>query len=167
MEWRTVPEYTDYEVNEFGDLRWKKNGKLKVKIITPAGYVKYRVTKARRYRLAHRMVASAFIPNPENKPQVNHLDGDKWNNHVSNLEWCTNEENWAHALATGLWTETLGQRQRILSEDQVQEIRDLRGKMRQKDIANLYGVSQTTVTNIQTGKAWRQRVIPPKTETVV
>ena len=69
------------------------------------GYERVRLTVDRKkYSLkVHREVAKAFIPNPENKPQVNHIDGNKSNNAASNLEWVTNAENAHHAMENGLW----------------------------------------------------------------
>lgn len=68
--------------------------------ISSSGYKFVRIGQ-KSYPL-HRVVASTFIPNPENKPQVNHIDGNKTNNAVSNLEWVTNQENVQHAVKLGL-----------------------------------------------------------------
>lgn len=69
------------------------------------GYHRIRVTVEREkmsYKV-HREIAKAFIPNPNNLPQVNHKDGDKNNNSVDNLEWITNRDNAHHAIENGLW----------------------------------------------------------------
>ena len=65
------------------------------------GYLIYQLGNKNRIK-AHRLIALTFIPNPENKPQVNHLDGNKQNNDISNLEWVTNSENLKHAHKIGL-----------------------------------------------------------------
>lgn len=69
------------------------------------GYLRLRVTLDRKKYVfkVHRLVAAAFVPNPENKPQVNHLNGDKTDNRACNLEWVSNRENAQHAVKNGLW----------------------------------------------------------------
>ena len=95
------------EVSNLGRVRSLLRGKPYI-LKTQAdkkGYHRLRVTICRtRYSFKlHREVAKAFIPNPCNLPQVNHKDGNKDNNSVSNLEWCTNKENANHAVRMGLW----------------------------------------------------------------
>lgn len=66
-----------------------KNGYQSIDLRIDNKYIRY---------LLHRLVAQSFIPNPENKPEINHKDGDKTNNHISNLEWMTKEENIEHSI---------------------------------------------------------------------
>jgi hypothetical protein len=105
LEWREVKEFPIYEVSNTGVVRNKRTKKEKKPNINEKGYEMVRVyvkTGVSYKRRVHRLVADAFIPNPEDKPQVNHIDGNKRNNEVSNLEWATNKENCIHAVETGL-----------------------------------------------------------------
>ncbi len=108
------------------------------------------------YRV-HRLVANAFIPNPENKPQVNHIDGNKKNNKVENLEWCTASENTHHAYKTGLVCKkgfnSVGVK---LTKKEILEIKTLlkENKLSQRKIAVIYNVTSMTISNIKRGKTW-------------
>lgn len=93
---------TQYSVTESGLVFNKKINKIISICITGRGY--NAVTLNKKMHLLHRLVAIHFVPNPENKPQVNHKDGNKLNNHKDNLEWCTGSENMIHAYKTGLQT---------------------------------------------------------------
>jgi len=104
----------------------------------------------------HRLIAETFIPNPKNKPCVNHIDGDKLNNRADNLEWCTQSENVNHAFANKL-RNGVGENHPIakLTEQDVRLIRFLRGKLDQREVAEFFSIKQPQVSSIMTGNSWR------------
>jgi hypothetical protein len=196
-EWKTIPFAPDYEVSSLGQVRswmiWggggngkslkhprllrqslKKKGKgyYGVMLVTKGGRKHFRV---------NRLVALVFIPNPENKPQVNHKDLIKGNNRIDNLEWALPVENVQHAITSGiLWGQhgqgAKGERnaKAKLSEDEIREIRERwdcgcstnkckGGTRKQKfcphgastaQLASDYSVSQMQIQNIVRSKHW-------------
>lgn len=103
--WKDIKNYENlYQVSNLGNVRsLKYNHTNETKLLTPEnnwGYLRYQL-KGKHYR-AHKLVAMTFIPNPNKLTQINHIDGNKHNNRVENLEWCTAKENTNHALQNGL-----------------------------------------------------------------
>lgn len=95
-----------YFVSNLGGFRGRSGKPIKQQIHKNGYYVYAMRPEGRKGACKcikiHRLIAEAFIPNPENKPFVNHIDGNKLNNNVNNLEWCTNQENVIHAYKMGL-----------------------------------------------------------------
>ena len=105
----------------------------------------------------HRLVAIAFIPNLDNKPQVNHKDGNKKNNCADNLEWMTNQENNEHKyLVLKSFNFKKGESCNFckLTEEQVLQIPELLKTMKTGEIAKLFGVSDSTISEIKGGRSW-------------
>lgn len=133
--------YEDYEVSNFGRVKSYKYDKTDGRIMKPYHDTKRylqidlqldgRKRQNRKHFFIHRLVAQAFIPNPDNLPQVNHKDENKDNNHVDNLEWCTNEYNARY----GTKSERVAQKRRkpvysIDSEGNIEEFAGVRAATR-------------------------------------
>jgi hypothetical protein len=174
-EWRDVPGYEGrYTINQRGEVKIlrhtfkTKHGTIGIMPERLArvykdsqGYPRVHLFNGFKWKawLLHRVVAMAFIPNPLNKPHINHKDANKSNHSIDNLEWCTPRENVDHAVKMKLQTPFRGEDSGSakLTEDQVREIRERwrMGGIKQRDLGAIYGVKQYCIWAIVSGKTWR------------
>lgn len=172
--WRAVEGFDCYEVSDDGRVRRikptreKNHGKQVPYELSPwkdiNGYpvVELRDGDRRKTYKVHRLVALAFIPNPDNKDQVAHNDGSRDNNCVSNLRWATMEENQAdrklHGTCNGIILKTAGEKNinaKLTDEDVVSIRRRHMSGETQSALAREYGVSQSQVHRIVSGQSWK------------
>lgn len=151
---------SDGQVWSYPKPRSSKHGKWLKPQRHPFGYLKYPLSSSPNVKhrvYAHRLVAQAYIPNPLNKPEVNHIDGDPTNNSVENLEWCTSRENKIYTVLSGRF-KMGGFIKQKLGRQQVSEIREAysKGNVTQAELAKRYRVSGTTVSCIINWKRWKR-----------
>lgn len=169
---KTIPSFTKYIISEDGKkiLGIGRIKKILSQTLNKDGYYQlslYNETERKCVR-THRLVAETYISNPNNYPVVNHIDGDKTNNHYSNLEWCTIEHNNQHAFDTGLMDNArllssergklkskdtfqfMGRQNRKLSDDDIVLIRHLANTKQKtyKELALLYNYDRSSIGKI-------------------
>lgn len=174
-EWKDILGYEGlYQISSFGRVKslereWiagfniKVKGQEKIRKISfgTKGYSQIQLFKNGKHKTCrvHRLVAEAFIPNPDNKSQVNHINGIKTDNIVENLEWCTNEYNMNHAWKNGLHKIRIGDKSpnNKLTSNQVIEMRAKfsTGNYLKSELANEYSISRTQACDILNRKSWR------------
>lgn len=174
---KAIKDYENYyEVSNFGNVRsLDRIAKTKAGVIKPTkgkvlsltlknnGYktVMLCVNDKRKRFHVHRLVAQAFIHNPENKSEVNHKDGNKENNNVANLEWNTLQENREHASRNNLIRKGESSYQAKLSENNVLAIRRLfriNPNFNKCQIAKKLNVRDTTIHKIIKNKRWKHLI---------
>jgi hypothetical protein len=128
------------------------------KSIDTCGYYQVWLSKNGRgkHYLVHRLIAKAFLDNPENKKDVNHKNGNKLDNVLDNLEWATRSENIIHAFKNNLKKPSSGSKHGMsrLKEDDVLKIRELVGKHTKLELAEMFGVGRRNINNIVNYKSW-------------
>ena len=143
--WKEIAK-TGYEVSDLGRIRNKN------RILAGSrhndGYV---ITNIHGDQIPiHRFVANAFVPNPNNLPEVNHKDGNKMNNSAENLEWVTRSQNQKHAVDMGLQPRGISTYRGKFTDEQREEIKNLwnNGCYTRRELARMYGVSHTCINDI-------------------
>lgn len=164
VEWRKISNNSIYEISENGDVRNSNTGRqLKPQVSNGYCHVTLCDDTGHHQKLIHRIVAEEFIDNPRCCTQVNHIDGDKKNNRVDNLEWCTSSENMKHAYRTGLQKPIPGQIEYSLSRSAEKRKRPVRNVENGKcypsivDCARDEGICHSAVSFHLSGKAKKRR----------
>lgn len=168
---KRIPFLENYFVNKEGEVfsnnRGNKIKKLKQSVCgTQYKRIYLRVPDQKpKTFLVHRLVALTYLPKEEGKDFVNHIDGDKLNNSLENLEWVTSSENLRHAFRTGLKSNTgIGNPKSVLSEGEVREIYyKLSEGSRVIDLSREYGITTSAIGKIKTKSNWQDilKDLPP------
>lgn len=165
---KKIEDYEDYWVDTDGNVWSSKSGKMKIlrSAKNRDGYLRVVLCKniSRKNISVHRLVALAFLPNPNNYPQVNHKNGIKSDNRLENLEWCSSYQNIIHAMNNGL-RNLKGSKHNLakLKESDIPIIHQrLANGEKGTVIAKDYDVTKYTISDIKRGKTWTHIPRTPK-----
>ena len=145
----------DYDITYDGNIVNKHNGYILKGQPNSKGYL--RVCIGKKFYFIHRLVAEKYIPNPDNKEQVNHKDGNKLNNSANNLEWVSNQENRNHAVKDFLHLQGEDCPYAKLNWEAVDYIRANPDRLTQKELGDMFGVARSTVSGIVNYRTWKHK----------
>lgn len=158
--WKDIEIFNGhYKVSNYGRVMNSKTGLIRKISISTTGYpaTSFSYNGLKYYKKIHRLVAIAFLDNPDNKQFINHKDGNKENNHFTNLEWCTFQENIRHAFQNNLMIPASGENSHKskLKNHEVLSIIELhKNGHSQRNIASKFKISRRNVRSIIYGKSW-------------
>ena len=156
--WKDIVGYEGiYEVSNLGRVKRIKGGQNRIMLNSKfkSGYLRTCLTFnsiEKTFRI-HRLVATAFIPNPENKPFINHIDNNISNNNVSNLEWCTSQENRNHCVKQNRQASGSSNGNSKLKENDILNIRN--SSFSVKTLSIIYKVTDVNIYDILNRKTWK------------
>lgn len=156
-----IPGHEFYAISNKGRVYSKRRNKFLTPCINSSDYKKVNLNDKNLY--VHRLVATAFCPNPASLQEVNHIDGNKWNNNYTNLEWVSKSENALHAFTMGLRKIDGYTRYKVSHSNRLfgdKEIEDIHNKyndgMSMQEIADRYKCYSSTISDILTGKTYKE-----------
>lgn len=165
MQWKQIKGFEGlYKISSTGEVLSikRENGlgsrnedKIR-KLSVKKGYVTVALSKESKlkYYLVHRLVAEAFLDNESNLPQVNHINGNKLDNRIENLEWCDQSYNQTHARKIGLQGGEKSNTAKLTERD-IKAIRKLYPKVNSRELAEAFGIGQSTICKIIKKNYWK------------
>jgi hypothetical protein len=159
QEFKPIKDYPHHLINKNGIVYNSKTGNYIKPNLGRRGYftISLCINGVCKTKTLHRIIANCFIPNQDNKPEVNHKNGIKTDNRIDNLEWVTHKENLAYAYELNLINNT-GENNKIsiLKDIQVLEIRDKYNKgVKTSVLSELYNVSKSTINYVTARRNWK------------
>lgn len=157
--WKEIINHPNYEINELGQIRNKIKSNLLTPFKTTNGYLRVRISNKGVYQL-HYLIALHFINNPNNYKEINHINGNKLDNSINNLEWSTRSLNMIHSYQNNLSKNTFNNKgekhynAKLKKDDIIKIKKMLNNNIIQKEIAKLFNVSTQTINNIKNNKNW-------------
>lgn len=163
-QWKNIVKFEKYSVSNTGKIKNNDSDKILKQRLNKSGYMQVSVKpngrqgKSKTFRI-HRVLAVAWIPNPNDLPQVNHKDGIKTNNTISNLEWVTHQQNIRHAFDNNLVPIKRGvdTSSAVLTDELVRCIREeySNGGVTLRQLGVKYGVAHNTLSCVVTRNSWK------------